>query len=308
MNKKKNNSIRRKVSSSVLFGFLAILLCAPNMKADETVPSGETWDISNDVQGALEIYGTANLYDGAYAPEFIYAFPGAAADAPGSIVNIYGCAPGNMLWVLEPTSMWPGLPPEVTAYGSKFQIGSGVPFTPPADENINDTLYALDESDQVLFSIWISTEGLIHLRAPGSSEEERIEAELCIAPKRMHRHRSRPVVFATMKLPNDIKKEDVDRNCQLTLHVDNSEVGTKAKYQRMYKPCRRNSKVKIFAFFNLDSLINNLPDNCEEMQIQVCGKLKSGTEFYGNNTIKILRPPGKRWKHWRWRTSNCRFR
>jgi hypothetical protein len=99
---KKNNSVRRIVSSIVLVGFSAILLGAPNVKADVIVPSGETIDIDCDVQGSMEIFGTANLYDGAYAGFFIYAFPGHAVDEPGCTVNIYGCAPGNILAILTP--------------------------------------------------------------------------------------------------------------------------------------------------------------------------------------------------------------
>ena len=307
---KKNNSLRRAVSSSVLFGFLAILLCAPNVRADVIVPSGETMDIDYDVQGVLDIFGTANLYQGAYAANFIYAYPGAVKDEPGSTVNIYGCAPLNTLWVLDPTtSQWPGLPPVVTVYGSRFIIGqieTGTSFYPPDDRIINGTLNVLDESDELLFSICIFTDvEPIHLRAPGSTEEERLEAELCISPKLINRQRRWPQVFASLRLPEGITKDDVDNDCRLVLYADDNEIQVEASCQRIYQPCRRHetSRVKIFAFFNIGMLLEALPDNCEEAQIQVCGKLKSGQEFYGSDNIKIVSPPRKHWTHWNRRSS-----
>jgi len=303
----KNNSLRRTVvSSSVLFSFLAILLCAPNVRADLVVPSGETMDINYDVAGVLEIFGTANLYPGAKA-EFIYAFPGAKEDEPGSTVNIYGCAPWNSLGVLKAgNTQWLGLPPVVTIYGARFQIGTDASFSPPADpNNSSGTLNVLDESEDVLFSIWIASDVPIHLRAPGSEEEEkeRLEAELSVSPTKIYRHRRRPVVFATLRLPEGVTKDDVDSDCPFMLSDGKNEIAIKASYKRMYQSRRRKSKssrVKIFAFFNMTELLKGTADNCEEMQLQACGKLKSGQEFYGSDTIRIINP---RKKHWRSRVS-----
>jgi hypothetical protein len=306
-----NNPLRRVISSSVLFGFLAILLCAPNVpnvRASEEILSGETKDIDYDVKGALDIFGTANLYQGAYAEYYIYAYPGAEPDTPGSTVNIYGCAPENTLLILGPgTYTFTGLPPVVTIYGSRFQIvETGESFSPPYDQVINGTLNVLNESEEVLFSltIWSWSDVPIHLRA---AEEERLEAELWVMPKVIHRHRRRPVIFATLQLPEGISKDDVDRDYQLTLYGGDNEVSVKANNQRIYQSCRRgkSSKVKFFAFFNLSTMLKALPDKCEEKPIQVCGRLKSGQEFYGNDTIKIVSP---RKKHWSRRTSKYRYR
>jgi len=300
---KKNNSLR-VVSSSVLYGFLAILLCAPNVRADVSIPSGKTLDIDYDydVQGFLEVFGTANLYPGASVGGEIYVLPGTATDAPGGTVNVYGCAPGNILWVLEPTTFQPGLPPVVTVYGQRFQIGEeGEPFDPPDDRPISGTLNVLDKSEDVLFSLWIASDIDIHLRAPGSTEKERLEAELWVSPKVMYRQRRRPVVFATLRLPEGITKDDVDRDCPLLLYADENEGGVKANYQRMFQSCRRKtSRVKIFAFFNMAKLLEAADDNCEEMQLQVCGRLETGQEFYGSDTFRIVSP---RRRHWRGRVN-----
>jgi hypothetical protein len=301
----KNNLLsRRVVSSSVLFSFLAILLCAPNVRADLVVPSGETMDINYDVAGVLEIFGTANLYPGASVTDFIYAFPGAEPNAPGGIVNIYGGS--NSLAVLTAGDTGAeGLSPVVTVYGSMFQIGTDTPFSPPDDRMINGTLNVLDESDQVLFSTWIFSDIDIHLRAPGSEEEEkeRLEAELSVSPTKIYRHRTRPVVFATLRLPEGVTKDDVDSDCPFMLSAGKNEIAIKASYKRMYQSCRqknKSSRVKIFAFFNMTELLEGTADNCEEMQLQACGKLKSGQEFYGSDTIRIINP---RKKHWRSRVS-----
>lgn len=201
-------------------------------------------------------------------------------DAPGSTVNIYGCAPGNTLTVLGQGDIGGrlGLPPVVTIYGSRFQIGMDASFSPPDDRVINDILYVLDESEEVLFSLWIWSDFDIHLRAPGSKEEkERLEAELCISPTVIHRQRRNPVVFARLRLPEGITKDDVDSDYRLMLYADENEGGIEAKCQRIFQSRKRKtSRVKIFAFFNLSTLLEALPENCEEMQLQVCGRLKTG--------------------------------
>jgi len=298
--KKKNNSLRRVVSSSVLFGFLAILLCVPNVRADLVVPSGETMDINFDVTGYLEIFGTANLYPGAHAEIDIFAYPGKAEDAPGGTVNIYGCAPGNMLTVLKKGDIGGriGLPPVVTIYGSRFQIGTDASFSPPIDQAINSKLNVLDEFEEVLFSLWIWSDVDIHLRAPGSKKEkERLEAELYISPTVIHRQRRSPVVFATIRLPEGITKDDVESDYRLMLYADESEGGIEANCQRISQSRRqKTSRVKIFAFFNMAGLLENAADNCEEMQLQVCGRLKTGQEFYGSDTIRIINPRKRYWR------------
>jgi hypothetical protein len=308
---KKNNSLRRAVSSSVLFGFLAILLYAPNVRADLVIPAGQTMDVDYDVGDFLEIFGTANLYHDASASFGIFAYPGQGENDPGSVVNIYGCDQGNQLNVLEAgTTQFNGLPPVVTIYGSRFENAAGQSYTPPADELINGTLDVYDEFDNALFSLTIFTDTDIHLRAPGSEEEEeeqpkeRIEAELRLMPTVMHRHRRRPVIFAKICLPEDISKDDIDNQTPLVIKTPESEVGVEARYQRIFQLRRReDSQVKIFALFNIAGLLQSAEDDCEELQLQVIGTLKSGQGFYGNDDIRVLSP---RKRHWRSRISMIR--
>ena len=301
---KKNDSVRA-ISTIVLGGFLAILLCAPSVQAQGLVVlSGQTEEINYDVEGLLEVYGTAILQSGAYA-DFIFAYPGEAVDAPGSTVNIYGCAPNNSLAVLEAAgTIFNGLPPVVNVYGSRFRIDSGASFAPPADLPISGTLHVLDEVEEVQFSIWIASDIDLHLRAPEAEEPERVEAEFCASPSLMSRNRRCPVICGMIRLPEGIKKDDIDNDYPLMIYSCDNATGVEAKYKRIFNSCRKedSSQVKIFAFFNIGTLLNDLSEDCEKMQLQVRGRLKAEKEFYGNDSIKIVQPRRKHWtymKNWK---------
>ncbi|MGD8501006.1 MAG: hypothetical protein PVJ86_10185, partial [Phycisphaerales bacterium] len=127
MGKKKNNYISARFSTIVCC-ILAILLCAAPCSG-WTVASGETlnvgigkdvWKIENDY---LLVFGTVNLYAGAYVDWAIYAMG-------GSTVNIYGGELGDcgfiMLFAGEPD-------PAVTVYGTNFAVDE-VPCDPSATE------------------------------------------------------------------------------------------------------------------------------------------------------------------------------
>jgi hypothetical protein len=310
----KKNDLARAISSIVLGGFLAILLCAPSVQAQGgglEVPSGTTEEIIGNVGGFLDVFGTAILKDNAYA-DFIFAYPGEAVDAPGGTVIIHGCAPNNSLAVLENSSRYQGLLPVVTVYGLRFQIDSGLSFAPPADLPVSGTLNVLNELEEVQFSIWIASDVDVHLRAPESEEPERIEAELRASPSLMTRNRRAPVVCAMIRLPEGIKKDDVDDDYPLMIYSCENEVGVEAKYKRIFQSCRKDkevSRVKIFAFFNVGTLLKSLPEDCEQMQLQVRGRLKPEKEFYGNDKIKIVKPRRRHWsymKNWKSRKPDRR--
>jgi hypothetical protein len=143
----------------------------------------------------------------------------------------------------------------------------------------------------------------IHLRAPESKEPERIEAELRISPSVMNRNRRCPMVCAMIRLPEGIEKDDVDDDYPLMIYTTENDYGVEARYQRIFQPCwKDNSRVKICAFFNIGTLLQGLPEDCEQMQLQVCGRLKTEQEFYGNDEIKIVQPRRKHWsymKNWK---------
>ena len=293
------NNFLKTASLSVLWGVMAISLCAAPCAWADVVLSGETLNIdsTSTVVGNLEVFGTVNMYPGASVGGEIKVSPGNAMVAPGE-VNVYGCAPGNIMWAHEPTFDKP-VPPVVTVYGQRFQIGEGDPFDPPVDRPITGTLKVLSESDEFLFSLSIMSDINIHLKLPGDLEEEEepLKAQLWVSPKVMYRQRRMPVVFATLRLPEGITKDDVDRDYPLLLYADGKE-GVEANYQRMFHACRRKtSRVKIFAFFNMAKLLEATADNCEEMQLQVFGRLKTGQKFYGSDTIRIIGCRKRPWRH-----------
>lgn len=168
--------------SKVLWSVIAILMCAVPCAAVVEVPAVEEWDIPGDIGPTINdtvwVYGTLNMYSGAYVVWDICAYPGAEADAPGGTVNVYGCALGNILWVFEPSTIWPGLPPVVTVYGPKFKIGTQEQL-PPADMQISGLLEVLSETDAPLFSLTIYS-GIvdIRLRAPDGGGPEEVTIDI----------------------------------------------------------------------------------------------------------------------------------
>lgn len=165
---KKNNCARVRFST-ILWGVLAVLLCAAPCSAKNVI-SGETLDIGYDypdvqIDDILYVWGTVNLYPGAYIAGNP-PIPGNIEAFPGSEVNIRGGSVAG--WIATYKSTTPEDPdPNVTVYGPSFQVGTGEPFAPPADMLISDTLNVLSESGEVLFSLLLMSDINIHLRASG---------------------------------------------------------------------------------------------------------------------------------------------
>lgn len=162
----KNKSIKASFSK-ILLAVTAISLCAALCWAYDvngTLNFGTGKDVEKITGEFVKVYGTLNMYSGAYNDWGIYVYPGAETGAPGGTVNVYGCETGNTLWVLEPSSERPGLPPVVTVYGPKFKVGTQEYF-PPLDIAISGPLDVLSKDNQVLFSLTIYSDINIHLRA-----------------------------------------------------------------------------------------------------------------------------------------------
>jgi len=126
----KKSSCARAGFSTILWGVLAILLCAVPCGA-RTVASGDTLNVGTgkDVEGIdddwLDVYGTVNLYAGAYVDGGLYAHP-------GSTVNIYAGAIGDGLYFGITVS--PDEPNAVvTVYGTDFAV-DGVTLDPIPDQ------------------------------------------------------------------------------------------------------------------------------------------------------------------------------
>ena len=124
----------------------------------------------------------------------------------------------------------------------------------------------------------------------------------------MNHNRMSPVICTTILLPEGITKDDVDDNHPLMIYSDEN-TGVEAIHQRIFNSYlneQDESRVKIFAFFNVGSLLKNLPEDCEQIQLEVRGLLTTEKEFYGNDKIKIVNPRRKHWsymKNWKSRRS-----
>jgi len=115
----KKSSCARAGFSTILWGVLAILLCAvPCGAADDvTVPAGEEWDIDYTISKNLTVWGTANLLPpvpeppktGAVISWFVYA-------KPDSTVKVKWAQVG---WWIDVS-----LNAEVIVYGTEFWVGS----------------------------------------------------------------------------------------------------------------------------------------------------------------------------------------
>ena len=109
----KNNWVKVGFST-ILWSVMAILICAaPSLRADETVPAGETWEIDYLVAGSLLVNGTANLLPGADIEWFVYTIE-------TSVLNIKGGTVGMWIDVAQGA--------KVTVYGTGFNLGEGEHF------------------------------------------------------------------------------------------------------------------------------------------------------------------------------------
>jgi len=132
--KNKKNHIRMRFST-LLLCCLAIVLCAaPALHAQITVPADKTLNVGTGmdvdrIEDFLYVFGTVNLYPGAYVNESIYAFDGSA-------VNIYAGELGANYSIILMGSTSTAV---VTVYGTGFAVdwdldGTADPLDPSKTE------------------------------------------------------------------------------------------------------------------------------------------------------------------------------
>lgn len=118
----KKNSCARAGFSTILWGILAVLLCAPAYGAVLTVHSEDTLNVGTGKQMEeilssewwwVDVYGTLNMYPGAYIEPVVYAYA-------GSTVNIYGGEFGDGWLTVMSTDA------AVTIYGTGFTLTNAV--------------------------------------------------------------------------------------------------------------------------------------------------------------------------------------
>ena len=144
----KKNKCVRSGFSIILWAVMAIVLCAaPSLRADVTVPAGETWDIDYPVTEILWVYGTANL-----RPDAAIGWYVSATDT--SVVNIHG---GTVVMWIDVA-----LGAEVTVYGTGFKLGEGEHFI---DYGTVTGFY--ENGDPINLTFDCQPEATVTLAAPG---------------------------------------------------------------------------------------------------------------------------------------------
>jgi hypothetical protein len=118
---KKKTNVLKTECLKLFWAFMAVLLCtAPCVWADE-VKVGETLNLNSAIMGDyLDVYGTLNMYPGAYVDEGIYAYSGCK-------VNIYAGDIGSGWWILVSDGA------AVTVYGKAFALND-TPLDPIPDQ------------------------------------------------------------------------------------------------------------------------------------------------------------------------------
>ncbi len=126
----------------------------------------------------------------------------------------------------------------------------------------------------------------------GAYESNHIEARLYILPRTINRHSRQKRVWAWLRLPKGITKDDIDSNTPLLLYPGQIE----PTHQYIFPRGRRGPKrVSIIAYFDKRDLMDVISDN-GRMELKLVGRLKTGRYFYGTDTVRIInrRPPAQR--------------
>jgi predicted outer membrane repeat protein len=129
-----------------------------------------------------------------------------------------------------------------------------------------------------------------------------LEADVWMLPRVINRSSRMPSIMGFVRLPQGVSKNQIDCDELLMLYPAGSDEGIEAIRQFIIQSRRRrNSHTYIFAFFDKAELMDAVPDN-GRVELEVVGRLKTGQYFYGSDTVRIIRPRRRWWRHWRrWR-------
>jgi hypothetical protein len=221
---KKNNSFLREGYLSVLWGFLAIVLCAaPSGWAVVTFDDDLEHDIDYEILGDYVQVdnATLNLLPGAYIEWFLLAYAGSTVNInpgahiewyltaeAGSTVNIKGGIVGMFVYV--------NLGSNVTVYGKDFKIG-GEPVPNGKICINNGTLTGSYENGEIfslVIDCFFEIDGdyaTVTLAAPGSSEPMPIDIDIKPGgnPNNINL-KSRGVVAVAALTTNDFNAGEID--------------------------------------------------------------------------------------------------
>jgi hypothetical protein len=113
-----------------------------------------------------------------------------------------------------------------------------------------------------------------------------LEGRLNIVPSTINRRSNQPEIRASIKLPCNITKSDVDFSELLVLYP--GEI--KATSQQVLPAGNGSQKLnQIAVSFDKTALMNAVPAE-GNIELKVAGKLKTGQYFYGCDTVRIIGP------------------
>ncbi len=257
--------------STILWGVIAMLACCVPCSA-ATVVVGDTLNLSSPILSDwLDVYGTLNMYPGAYVDWGIYAYD-------GSTVNIYA---GSIIDVYSYIQVDNGA--NVTVYGTAFQL-DGTDLVPIPDDvtSAGGTLSVTYDNETTADFIFYGSINLVD-----TAGGEPLEAELWVLPCFINRDRPRPArIWTLLRLPEGIAKDDIDNGQPLRLDPGDIEAANQYAFEWYEDGILRAG---IIASFDKAELMTAVPDG--EVELKVAGQLITDQDFYGIQTVTIFSWP-----------------
>jgi parallel beta-helix repeat protein len=118
----------------------------------------------------------------------------------------------------------------------------------------------------------------------GAYEANPIEANLRMLPRVINRRNRMRYIFAIVRLPKEIERDDIESDEPLVLYPGEIE----AKRQHILGGRgRRKSDVQILGFFDKADFTAAVPEN-GRVEVNVAGRVKTGRYFYGTDEIRVV--------------------
>ena len=273
MERRKKNVMARS-SNIVLCILMMLLLTAPAVWADLTVPALETWHIYYPVTGILEIFGTANLLTGASVTESIYV-------QTGGTLNMHS---GSVGWFVSISTV----NEKVTVYGTKF--GGDGDFSVPGQVTFNSVsgpfgILTGDYGDGSPISLSFTVGSTVYLEDPVTNEEQvEIDIKPGSCPNSINLNSNGVVPVAVLT------KDDFD-----AADVDPATVAFAGASSLRWSLCGVDDDGDVDMLFHFKTQELNLDENSTEATL-TC-QTNDGDDISGTDEVRIVPPKPKNTKN-----------